>query len=139
MKRYMLMSFAMLAACSPDPDPPTPGGPPQRDMSTSVDMRAEDMTVVPDLGVDMRQPNMTTLPEDMGVVDPRCPAGDDYRECDDGDPRTFRDYCTEDGCKGSPCPCSEVSECCTGCEVRNEAQPCDAGGRQGICAGGQRV
>ncbi len=68
---------------------------------------------------------------------------DNGSQCDDGDPNTSNDICTEGQCLGtqSGCECAGENTCCDGCNYINEDQPCESDGlfctddlcRSGLC------
>ncbi len=51
------------------------------------------------------------------------PANED-QTCDDGNPATGGDHCTNGLCLGEGCTCSQINACCDGCFPINESQSC---------------
>ena len=54
------------------------------------------------------------------------PAPHEGDTCDDGNPLTGPDSCSNGVCLGADCTCSGVSFCCDGCQPLHEAEACDA-------------
>ena len=55
------------------------------------------------------------------------PAKQDGTFCDDGNPQTIGDHCTNGMCVGEGCDCTGMGDCCDGCHPINEDGDCDDG------------